>query len=159
MRFLQKDARELVMIVLRFAAASVLLWFGVDKWVHPEAWYGYIPTFLRDMLSGEMLDVYLFLNGTAEFVLGCLLASGALLRLASAASFLYILAITLAVGSNEVAVRDVSHMGISLALFLHADAGAKRHVPQRILSTVVGAYLLLLFIFGVLYLRSVPVAG
>lgn len=157
MAFFKKDARELVMIVLRFAAASVLLWFGIDKWIHPEAWYGWMPTWIWPLLPGDAMDMFLYLNGTAEFVLGCLLAAGVMLRLASAASFLLILGVTVTIGANEISIRDLSLMGIYLALFLHADAEAKRRVPQQVVASVVGVYVLLLFVYGVLYLRSGPV--
>lgn len=159
MRFLQKDAREFVMVVLRFAAASVLLWFGVDKWIHPEAWYGWMPSWLWTILPDGTIDWFLFLNGTFEFVLGCLLAAGVLLRVASAAAFLFVLAVTLTIGANEISVRDMSLMGIYLALFLHADAESRKRVPQQVIATVVGLYVLMLFVYGVLYLRSAPTLG
>ena len=145
------------MIVLRFAAASTFLWFGVDKWVHPEAWYGWTPTWLWKMMPGDTMDGALFTVGAIEFGIGCLMAAGAYLREASAAAFVYILAITVTLGADELAVRDMALMGMYLALFLHADADAKRRAPQLAVATTVGLYLLFLFVYGVLFLRSAAI--
>lgn len=144
------------MIVLRFAAASTFLWFGVDKWIHPEAWYGWTPGWLWKMMPGDTMDAAIFAIGSLEFAIGCLLAAGAYVRQASAAAFLYILAITVTLGADEVAVRDMSLMGVYLALFLHADATAAKRVPSSVVATVVGLYVFMLFLFGVLFMRSVP---
>lgn len=156
MRFLTRDSRELTLIVLRFAAASTFLWFGVDKWVHPEAWYGWAPDWLWKMMPGNTMDSAILMVGALEFAVGCLLASGELLREASAAAFIYLLAITVTLGADEIAVRDMALMGLYLALFLHADANAKRRAPPRVIATSVGLYLLFLFVYGVLFLRTTP---
>ncbi|HTK04665.1 MAG TPA: DoxX family protein [Candidatus Eisenbacteria bacterium] len=153
MKVFKRDQQELVIIVLRFAIGAVFLWFGVDKWIHPDAWYSWIPPWVASRLPVS-LDTFLWVNGAGEFVLGMLFISGRMLRLASAAAGLFLISIAFAVGMNEVTVRDNALVGICLALFLHDNARSKKPVPMNVISTLCSLYALFLFIGGVLYLRS-----
>ncbi|HTM68412.1 MAG TPA: DoxX family protein [Candidatus Binatia bacterium] len=153
MNVFKRDQKELAVIVLRFAVGSVFLWFGVDKWVHPDAWYGWIPAWLWQIIPMSP-DMFLWLNGAFEFTLGILFVSGRFLRAASALAGLFMVAIAVTMGMNEVTVRDNALIGICLALFLEANARSKKPVPANIVSAACSLYALFLFIGGVLYLRS-----
>lgn len=149
----KRDQQELVIVVLRFAIGAVFLWFGVDKWIHPDAWYAWIPSSVASRLPVS-LDVFLFANGAFEFVLGILFVSGRMLRPVAALAGLFMVAIGLFFGMNEVTVRDNALVGICLALFVHANIRSKKPVPPNVISAVCSLYALFLFIGGVLYLRS-----
>jgi hypothetical protein len=62
--------------------------------------------------------------------------------------------IALTVGASEVTIRDNALIGACLALFLHANATAKRKVPQDLVSMICTGYVIFLFVYGVIYLRS-----
>ncbi|HSD12122.1 MAG TPA: DoxX family membrane protein [Patescibacteria group bacterium] len=153
MNVFKRDHQELVIIVLRFAVGAVFLWFGVDKWIHPSAWYGWIPAWVDDRLPVS-LDTFLWWNGAFEFVIGILMVSGRMLRGASVAAGLFLAGIAVTLGANEVTVRDAALTGCCLALFIHANAKAKRPTPANVVSAVCSLYVLYLFVYGVLYLRS-----
>lgn len=154
MKFFKQENHELTMVVLRFAIGSVFLWFGVDKWIHPEAWYGWLPGWLFPLLPGGNPDLFLYANGAFEFAVGILLVSGKSLRVAAAAAGAFIFAIALTVGVSEVTIRDNALIGACLALFLHTNAKAKRPVPVEVVQAICSAYVIFLFVYGVLYLRS-----
>ena len=149
----KRGHQELIIIVLRFAIGAVFLWFGIDKWIHPDAWYGWIPAWLWPLLPLKP-DTFLWLNGAFEFVVGVLFVGGRLLRPASVVAGAFLFVITVTLGASEVTVRDTALIGSCLALFLHENAKARRPVPSNIVSTACSLYVLFLFVYGVLYLRS-----
>ncbi len=141
------------MIVLRFAIGSVFLWFGVDKWIHPDAWFGWIPSWLWSNLPVAP-TTFLFANGAFEFVIGVLFLSGRYLRTTAAVAGAFLLAIGLSVGVSEVTIRDSALIGICLALAMDANARAKRPIQNRIFSTAAALYVIYLFVYGMIYLRG-----
>lgn len=157
MRFFKKDDRELMLVVQRFAAGSVFLWFGVDKWVRPESWYGWVPGWVWPFVPD--MDLFMYLNGAFEVTVGVCMVTGRFLREVSIAAFLFLLGITLTVGVSEVTIRDLGLMGIFLSLVIHADATARRRLPPNLLRGTVGLYVAYLFIYGVLYLRETPIGA
>lgn len=147
--FKKRDQSELVVIVLRFAVGAVFLWFGIDKWVHPEAWD---PAWLSSRLPVSP-DTLLWIAGAFEFSLGVLFVGGRLLRPASAVAGLFLLAIALILGASEVTVRDNALIGCCLALFLLENAKAKKPLPADKVSLICSLYVIFLFVYGALYLR------
>ena len=154
MKLFKQDNHELTMVVLRYAIGSVFLWFGIEKWIHPEAWYGWLPGWLWAILPGGNADPFLHANGAFEFAVGMLLVSGRMLRLTAAAAGAFMFGIALTVGASEVTIRDHALIGACLALFLHANATAKRKVPEGLVRMICTGYVIFLFVYGVLYLRS-----
>lgn len=153
MKVFKREHQELVIVVLRFAVGAVFLWFGVDKWVHPQAWYGWMPPWLMGRLPIDP-DVFLWWNGAVEFVVGILLVAGRLLRGTAAFAGAYVLAITVTLGASEVTVRDTALVGCCLALFIHANAKARKPVQSGAVAWACSAYVLYLFVYGVVFLRS-----
>jgi len=154
MKLFRQDSNALVIVVLRFAIGSVFVWFGIDKWIHPDAWVSWIPAWFWPLIPGGDAHLFMFLNGAFEFLVGALLVAGKLIRPASAAAGAFLLVVALSVGINEVTVRDNAMLGSCLALFLHANAMAKRRVPERAIATICTLYVVFLFFFGIAYLRS-----
>ena len=143
-----------MMTVLRFAIGSVFLWFGVDKWIHPAVWYGWIPTWLIAMLPKDGgLDSFIYVNGIFECVVGIALVANRFVREAAACAGIFLLAITLVAGVNEVTIRDNALLGACLVLFVSANARVTRRVSQETITTICAFYVFYLFVYGVLYLR------
>ena len=64
MKVFRSENHDLVNVVLRFAVGAAFLWFGIDKWVHPDAWSGYFPNWV---LRGTGLRFEMFLNAIGAF--------------------------------------------------------------------------------------------
>ena len=99
--------------IIRISLALVLLWFGIDEIINPENWFGYVPSWLSNVLP---LDLFFILNGTLEIVVGFLLLIGLKTRIVAFIAALHLLSITVVVGYNDVGVRDfgLTMMAVSL---------------------------------------------
>ena len=62
--------------------------------------------------------------------------------------------ILIVTGVNEVTVRDKGILGGCLALFVHANSGAKKQLPLPWIAKMTAGYVVALFIVGVLYLKA-----
>jgi len=149
----QKTKGDLMILVLRFAAGSVFLWFGLDKWLHPEAWYAWLPVqfgpFSGFSSSGVMLAV-----GISEAAIGVLLLLGRQTRIAAAVGGAYLLLASYFVGATDTAVRDGAVIGCCLALFIGVNRTSERQVPPKIVQGVWFVYVFFLFVAGLLFIRQ-----
>ncbi len=101
--------------VLSLSLAFVVFWFGYQEVVNPEAWVKLVPAFLASM--GEKL---VFMHGALLILCGFGLIFNFHRRLAAfivALMLLDIIVILFSLGGlNDVVVRDVSLLGMALAL-------------------------------------------
>ena len=153
MTFLRKRDVELMTMVLRFAGGSVFLWFGIDKWIRPEAWFGWMPAWFWP-LSPLGADQMMIMIGIAEFIIGLLLVMGRYVRAAAIAAVIQLSVILAVTGIHEVSVRDAGLLGIYFALIVDADRRAERRIPPNMLSVAGVLFVVVLFVIGILYLRS-----
>lgn len=107
--------KDYSIFIVRIGLALVLLWFGIDEIINSENWFGYFPQWLIPLLPFS-LKTFFILNGIFEIIVGSLLLIGFFTRLVAFISAFHLLSITLAVGYNEIAVRDfgLTLMAISL---------------------------------------------
>ena len=66
MGFFIKRNEDLLITVLRFAGGSIFLWFGLDKFVHTEAWYGWVPPWVWPYVPMPA-ETFMLLQGGIEF--------------------------------------------------------------------------------------------
>lgn len=99
-------------LVLRLGLALVFGWFGIDKFLHVSAWYGWIPAWLTFV----PLDAFLYVLGALEVIAALLLLIGIYVRIASLACAALLIAVVLNFGINEITVRDIGLIGMALAL-------------------------------------------
>lgn len=104
-------------VLLRAGLAIVLVWFGVDKFVHTSYWPMWVPDALAFMSS----TAGLYLIGAFEVLLGLALLSGRRERAVSLATAAYLAAIVIAQGVAPV-VRDIGLLAAALYLGLTAKA-------------------------------------
>lgn len=105
--------------VLIAALAFVFGTFGVDKFVHPLIWIGWMPLW-TDGLLGFSKDVWLQITGAIEVLLAILLLmpirkmrqTGAILVV------LHFVAVLTQTGWNDIAIRDIGLLLSSITLFL-----------------------------------------
>lgn len=153
MNIFRKEQQELTVVVLRFAVGSVFLWLGIDKWIHPDAWYGWMTSSALAFVPVSP-ETALWFAGAAEFAVGAMLVAGRRLQVVSAVAGIFLALVAVSFGPNDVTVRDSAVIGACLALFVHANAKAKTQVSARTVSLICSSYVLFLFVYGVLYLRS-----
>jgi len=106
--------------ILRLSVSFIFLWFGVNQLANPQWFIGYLPLWSLKIVSASTL---LVINGLVEIVLGLLLLLGIAVRLSALLLSLHLLSITLSLGYNDVAVRD---LGLTLATFSVFLAGDDR---------------------------------
>lgn len=144
---------ELLRMVLRFGLGTPIMWFGLDKWVHPEAWYGWFPATILPNLPFD-IDGVVALIGIFEFALGVLLIANIGIRFVTTITAVSIVVVSFFVGANEVTIRDGGLLAIAIALGIDANTTAKTPISPALLSWIVGGFISFLFIFGVLFLRA-----
>ncbi|MBX4181590.1 DoxX family protein [Candidatus Parcubacteria bacterium] len=103
-------------LVLRVTLGIVMLWFGTHELLDPLVWTSYIPTWITGI--GISAETFVYINGTAEIILGSLLILGIYTRIVATLLFLHMLAIIGEVGINEIGMRDVGLAGALLSLTL-----------------------------------------
>jgi uncharacterized membrane protein YphA (DoxX/SURF4 family) len=109
---------------LRLGLGITFAWIGVDMFLHPAAWLGFVPTFLPPSLSRELaLQVFAALDA----LLGLLLILGYWRRTVAAAATLHLAGILLTQGIDAVLIRDVGLLGAALALLLAPAASRPYH--------------------------------
>jgi hypothetical protein len=145
---------DLVMSLMRFAAGSVFLWFGLDKWLHPELWTHLVPEWwwLSEILSAQTL---VLAAGVLEFALGAGLLDGRYGRMLPSLASLWILVASLGwYGVGPSLVRDASLLGICLTLLVNADRQAGKPWPPVLIKNLGYAYFTYLLAIGVVFLRA-----
>ena len=106
-------------LILRISFALVFLWFGIDKFIHPDYWINaWVPLWFLAILDRVNLEAvkFIYLNGIFEVVVGLGLVFNIFVKGFAFLAVLFLLAVMLSVGFNEVIVRDVGLIGIGLAL-------------------------------------------
>ena len=101
--------------IIRISLALVLLWFGIDEIVNPENWFGYFPESLTSLLPFS-LETFFMINGIFEILVGILLLIGFYTRIIAFIVAFHLLSITIAVGYNDIGIRDfgLTLMAVSL---------------------------------------------
>lgn len=99
-------------LLLRAGIAFVFIWFGIDKFVHTDIWFAWIPAWL------PVANNYLFMYalGAFETLLGTSLLLGAFTRACAAIAAIFFFVIILSFGLNEIMVRDAGLFFLTIAL-------------------------------------------
>lgn len=107
-------ARNILIIGLAFVFAS----FGIDKFIHPEIWIGWMPTWM-DGLLGMPRETWLTAVGAFETLLAVLLLVPvrAVRQTGAILCVLHLAGILTQTGWNDIAVRDIGLLLMSLGLF------------------------------------------
>ena len=104
-------------ILLRTGIAVVFLIFGVDKFFHEDSWLAYVPVWAAKMIPIDM-TLFMYIQGVIEALLGFLLLIGFWSRTVSFLCALHLAGIIVALGYNEITVRDFGLFMATLALSL-----------------------------------------
>ena len=91
--------------VLRYAMAAVIIWFGVQQFIHTDSWTAYVPDSAVAM-TGLKMTTLVYINATFELIFGLLLLIGVRTRIVAFLLGLHLLDIMYIVGYGEIGVRD-----------------------------------------------------
>jgi len=104
--------------VLRLGLSFVFLWFGINQLIDPSNFMGYLPEFLLNLSFASSL---VMLNGFVDLLEGLFFLSGKFVRPTAIVAFVHLFAITLSLGYNDIAIRDVGLLFAIAAVFLHGE--------------------------------------
>ena len=77
-------------VVLRYSMAAVILWFGIQQFLHTETWTAYVPD-SATALTHLSATTLVYINGTFEVLFGFLLVFGIQVRLTALLLALHLL--------------------------------------------------------------------
>lgn len=99
--------------VLCIGLGLVFLYFGFQQVYSPDAWAGFIPSFLS---QGVMtVNNWVMLNGVLELTLGIFLIIGLYTRFSALILSVHLFFIALSIGFTPIGVRD---FGLAVATFV-----------------------------------------
>lgn len=106
-------------LVLRLSLAVVFLWFGIDKFFHPDYWTNaWVPpsvASLADNFNLRPIDV-IYMSGVFEVLVGVSLVTNIFIIFFSFLALAFMGSIMIFNGFSEVLVRDIGLMGVFLSL-------------------------------------------
>ena len=108
-------------LVLRISLAAVFLWFGMDKFFHPDYWFNaWVPQSVSSVWENmglRPMDI-VYVSAVFEILVGVSLATNIFVFFFSGVSILFLVSIMFFSGFSEVIVRDIGLMGGFLSLML-----------------------------------------
>jgi len=107
--------KEYSVAAIRIGLALVFLWFGIDEVFNPENWFGYVPQWISSILPLS-LKAFIILNGIFEIIIGIFLLIGFYTRFFALITSIHLLLIIMAVGYNEIGVRDFGLVAMAISL-------------------------------------------
>lgn len=101
------------LLLLRIGLGGVFLWFGIDKFIHPDIWVHYIPSWFPMLIS---VSIFVLLMGIVETLVGFMLLAGFYTRIAAVLAVLMLIPIMISLGYNEIGVRDFGLLLLAFGL-------------------------------------------
>ncbi len=114
-------------------AAFVLVFgcFGIDKFLNPLLWMGFLPVWMNGLLN-QPLDVWIKIIGTMEIALAVLLLIPywRVRQVAGILIALHLVAVLAQVGWNDIGVRDLGLLLASTAMVRLIENPADRKMAS-----------------------------
>lgn len=108
-------------LFLRLGLVFVFLWFGIDKFVHPNYWFNaWVPPWFLDLITKFNISgtQFIYINGVFEILVALALLLNIFTKVFSMLAIIFLVAIVAVTGFSEVIVRDVGLLGSFLAILL-----------------------------------------
>ncbi len=100
-------------LLLRIGLGGVFLWFGIDKFVHPDIWVNYIPSWFPMLIP---VGTFILLMGIVETLIGLFALIGVYTRTSAVIAVLMLIPILVSLGYNEIGVRDFGLLLLALGI-------------------------------------------
>ncbi|MBX4189822.1 DoxX family membrane protein [Candidatus Parcubacteria bacterium] len=107
-------------LILRGTLALVFLWFGVDKWIHPNYWVqAWVPDSIIHLMSYFHISgvQLVYAVGVFEILAGISFLTNIFIEAFTLVAVVFLVVVSVFQGFNEVLVRDIGLAGALLALF------------------------------------------
>lgn len=104
---------------IRLALAFVFIWFGIDKFIHPEYWANaWLPETVSAFMGkfGVSPVDFMYLNGIVEILIGASLLLNVFIGTFSVIAIIFLIGVMVFHGFNEIIVRDIGLIGGFLSL-------------------------------------------
>ena len=114
------NARTNARWILALSLAYVFAFFGVEKFLHPLLWIGWIPPWMEGAL-GLTRNQWLPIFGVFQILLAAslLVPKGRIQKFSAAIAAFFLLAVLTQTGLlNDIGVRDLGLLCAALALFV-----------------------------------------
>ncbi len=110
------DKNKKIEYILRFGLAFAFIYPAISAFVEPNNWIGFIPVFIREIVPAS---IFLPIYSVAELIIGAgIIFSKNPLYYAVSGIFILSAVVILNVGSFDLVFRDVSVIGIAVALIM-----------------------------------------
>ena len=109
--------RSLSLFLLRSGVGIVFILFGIDKLPHPERWIAYFPHQLAVPFFYSPYE-FLRVQGILEVLVGTMLLTGFLTRVAAVIATSLLLAIVYLLMPDPIAIRDLGLFFSSAAIII-----------------------------------------
>jgi len=107
-------------LALKLGLAAVFIWFGIDKFIHPNYWINaWLPGGFIDFIERFGLDStrFIYINGVFEILVGLSFILGVFTKIFSFLGIVFLVVIIITIGLNEIIIRDIGLIGGLLAIF------------------------------------------
>ena len=97
--------------------AFVFGYFGIDKFVHPDIWIGWMPMWMEGLM-GMTREMWLPIIGASEVMLAVMLIIPVRIiqRIGAILVALHLVAILTQVGWNDIGIREIGLLMSALSL-------------------------------------------
>jgi hypothetical protein len=105
--------------ILLAAFVFVFGYFGIDKFVTPVLWMGFLPAWM-DGLLGMPKETWIAVVGAAEIVMAVMLLipHSLVRRIGAGLIILHLITVVIQVGWNDIGVRDIGLLLSAAAMYL-----------------------------------------
>ncbi|MBI4450299.1 DoxX family protein [Candidatus Uhrbacteria bacterium] len=117
-------------LLLRIGLGVEFIIFGYGKLTDLASWIGFVPPWMSPLLPMPV-GTFLQTVGVVELALGVLLIVGLWVRVIAVLSALHLLGVLIALGYNDLAVRDFVAFAAALALASLGPAGCHYSIDGR----------------------------
>jgi len=133
------EYQKYIPLILRVSLGLVFFVFGIDKFIRPEYWVGWMPEWMISMISFN-INYFMYFQGVVETIVGVFLIIGLFTRISSFISggILFLIVINFIFNPttishfsqlhidkdifplllNEIMLRDLGLLAIAISLFL-----------------------------------------
>ena len=107
--------------LVRYGIGIVFLLLGIDQFVHPSTWIGYLPMHgMMGFLTEQGSETYRFIliNSLFDMLLGMLLLMGIFTRIVASLAVIHLGGIIIISGYSDIVIRDFGLLLAALAIAL-----------------------------------------
>jgi len=114
-------------LALRIGLAIVFLWFGIDKFFHPDYWLGtWMPEWILNVVGvvGISASQLIYVVGIFEILIALSMVTSVFMRIFSLLGMIILLIVFVSSGFENVLVRDLGLVCALLAVVLWPEKGS-----------------------------------